>query len=217
MTRETVGQYIADLQAVNAPYTVLGRVRDLGNAMRAMSPDHDWGWLQAKIRRLRKTVQSVRNKPALIVPIDQIFAFGLELMAKADGPSGGSPFQRSKNYRDGLLIAVLAARQPRRGNLAAIEIDRHLVELSDRYWLLFKEGETKTGARIEKHLPAMLVPYFERYLSHYRPQLVGHKRRPNRTRALKEPGMSLWVSTIGSAMSEGAIYERVRLLTKAKF
>jgi hypothetical protein len=43
VTRSNVGHYIADLQAAgNSPYTVLGRIRDLHNAMQALAPEEEW-------------------------------------------------------------------------------------------------------------------------------------------------------------------------------
>jgi len=217
-TPANVARYIADLQALgNAPYTVLGRVRDLHNALKAMVPGHDWGWILRIARRLRRTVESVRDKRARIVPIDELFAYGLELMTAADGPSGGTPLARAIRYRDGLMLATLAARPVRRANFASIEIGRHLVRQGDGYLLVFQAAETKTGPSYESWIPEVLIPYLVRYLSHYRRFLAGRPPRSDPQRRFRPPGMALWISTFCSAMSEGAIYYRIRDLTKAKF
>ena len=220
VTLTNVGRYIADLQtAGNSPYTVLGRVRDLLHAMRALEPKEDWGWLRRLINRLRRCVKPVRNKRALVVSSYLILSFGLELMAEAEGPGGGSMFARASRYRDGLMIALLAARPlMRRRNFASIEIGKHLVKEGPHYCLRFEGKETKTGAPIDDLVPADLTPYLERYLRHYRPFLAGRSGRwKNRRHYLRSPGMSLWVSTYCSAMSEGAIYEQIRNLTHTKF
>jgi site-specific recombinase XerD len=213
-----VARYVADLRALNnGPYTVLGRIRDLHNALKAMVPEHDWGWIRRIARQLRRTVEPVRNKRARIVPIDRLFSYGLELMIKADGPSGGTPLQQAAGYRDGLIIALLAARPFRRANFASIEIGRHLTPQADGYWIRFEAKETKTHVPIECRFPEVLIPYLERYLSQYRPFLTALAPRPRRKRSFRPPGMALWVSTYCSAMSEQAIYYRIRILTKAKF
>lgn len=206
VTLDNVGRYIADLQtAGNSPYTVLGRVRDLLNAMKALAPEEDWGWLRRLINRLRRCVKPVRNKRALVVSSYLILSFGLELMAEAEGFGAGSMFARASRYRDGLMIALLAARpMMRRRNFASIEIGKHLVKEGPHYCLRFEGKETKTGAPIDDLVPADLTSYLERYLTYYRPFLAGRSGRwRNRRSYLRSPGMSLWISTYCSAMSEG--------------
>jgi integrase/recombinase XerD len=217
-TPANVARYVGDLQALgNAPYTVLGRVRDLHNALRAMVPGDDWAWVLRIARRLRWTVESVRDKRARIAPTDELFAYGIELMIEADGPSGGTVFARAMRYRDGLMIAMLAARPVRRANFASIEIGRHLVRQADGYQLRFEARETKTHAPYVRWLPEVLIPYLERYLDHYRPILAARTPPPDRKRSFHPPGTALWLSIFCSAMSEQAIYYRIRDLTKAKF
>jgi integrase len=219
VTPAHVGRYIADLQAAdNSPYTVLGRVRDLANAMKATAADQDWGWLYRVARRLRRRVRSVRNKRARVVHSLELWQFGLGLMDEADGSLGGAALQRATSYRTGLMIALLAARPLRRANFSSIEIGRHLVKERDRYSLRFDGSETKTGAPIDDLIPTALNPYLERYLSHYRRYLVGRTGGwKNRLPDLREPGMHLWVSNYASAMSEGAIYQQIGNLTRARF
>jgi integrase/recombinase XerD len=197
---------------------VLGRIRDLANAMKAMTPDPDWSWLYRVARRLRRRVKSVRNKRARVVHSLELWQFGLGLMDEADGPSGWTPLERATSYRTGLMIALLAARPLRRRNFASIEIGHHLIKAGGRYSLRFDGTETKTGAPIDNLIPAALNPYLERYLSHYRPYLIGRAGRwKNRLPDLPAPGMHLWVSNYASAMSEGAIYEQICNLTRARF
>jgi integrase/recombinase XerD len=219
VTPAKVASYIAGLQAAdNSPYTVLGRIRDLINTMKAMAPDRDWGWLQRVARKLRRRVKSVRNKKMRVVPSYDLWRFGFELMEEAEGPAGGSPLERAGRYRSGLMISLLAARQLRRRNFASIEIGRHLIKEGEHYSLRFEGAETKTGADIDNLIPTALNPYLERYLSHYRPFLAERAGRwKNRLPDLPSPGMHLWVSNYASAMSEGAIYEQIRNLTRAKF
>jgi hypothetical protein len=178
--------------------------------MRALEPEENWKWLRGLINRLRRCVKPVRNKRALVVSSYLILSFGLELMAEAEGFGGGSMFARASRYRDGLMIALLAARpMMRRRNFASIEIGKHLVKEGPHYCLRFEGKETKTGAPIDDLVPADLTSYLERYLTYYRPFLAGRSGRwRNRRSYLRSPGMSLWISTYCSAMSEGAIYDR---------
>jgi len=218
VTPERIVRYIDDLRLRNAPLTVLSRIRELCNAIQAMAPDRDWGWLQKIIRRLRRNAKPKRRKAALIVPSEHLWRYGIELMDAADAvESHKPPLSRAAQYRDGLVISLLAARPIRRRNLASIEIGRHLIHQGERYWICFPAAETKTGRPYAAPLPLPLNRYLERYLAHYRPFLIQHKGRWGESRSLQEPGDRLWISNYASAMSEGALYGRVTKLTGTRF
>jgi integrase/recombinase XerD len=217
ITAQNVARYITDLRVVNAPYTVRSRILNLYFAASAMCPAGDWAWMRRLVARLRRTAISTREKRARLVPSADLFAWGIELMVDADGGADHSPFYRATGYRDGLMIALLAARPFRRRNFASIEIGRHLIKRGDVYWLHFAGSETKTGEPIDAPFPMALVPYLERYLTHYRPFLARPAGHAHPVRHLREPGTALWVSTLWSAMSAHAIYQRIINLSKAKF
>jgi integrase len=215
--RERVAQYVAELQALNSPYTVVARVQELYLAMSAMAPNQDWSWIGSLERQLRRTAHSVRNKRARLVSSSQLFAYGLELMNQAEGPTGGTPLQRAVCYRDGLMISLLAARPLRRRNFCSIEIGRQLTYEAATYWLRFEAAETKSRMPIEVPLPDTLIPNLERYLAHYRPLLKQRTGRWNRAPLRGQPNSALWISEDGSSMTEIAIYCRIMRTTGAKF
>jgi integrase/recombinase XerD len=218
VTRERVVAYVDDLKKRNAPLTVLNRIRELCNAIQAMAPDRDWSWLHKIIRRLRRSAKPKRKKETLMVPAEHLFRSGIELMDAADSiDCRKPPLSRAAQYRDGLVIALLAARPVRRRNLASIEIGRHLIRQGEKYWLIFPPDETKTHRAYAAPLPAALNPHLERYLDHYRPFLIGLKGRWGAARPFLRPGDRLWVSNYASAMSGHSIYHRVVKLTAAKF
>ena len=76
-------------------------------------------------------------------------------------------------YRDGLLLALLAACPLRRRSLALLEVGRHLVRHPDGYRLRLGPAETKNGTAYEAPLPASLAPWLDRYLDEVRPRLLG--------------------------------------------
>jgi len=216
VTREVVARYIVDLTVINAPFTVRSRILNLYFALSAMAPDMDWGWLCAVARRLRKMATPVREKRPRLVGSDVLFAFGLELMQEAERAGEGTPLFRAKRYRDGLIIAFLAVVPLRRANLASMEIGTHFLEHPDGYWVHFDGEETKTGVEIDRPAPQALRVFFDRYLAEYRPFLVRCSERRSRKSAIRKAD-ALWISAYGTPMSEGAIYGRITLLTKAKF
>jgi integrase len=216
VTPERVREYVIDLRVDNAPYTVIARVQELRHAIRVMAPEQDWAWLRSIENRVRHGAVSVRNKRARVVPAEALAASGIELMTGTDDPESGTALQRARRFRDGLLIALLAARPLRRRNLAAIEIGRHLVGEGRGYWLRFNADETKTGEPIEAPLPDALGPYMERYLSTFRPFLLARDGRWKRG-STAPVATALWISDHGSCMTEIAIYFRIRKLTAERF
>lgn len=120
--------------------------------------------------------------------------------------------RRAEHYRDGLLIALLALRPLRLGNLASIEIGRHLIRDSAGYHLEFTARETKNRRILEHDIPTELIPFLQRYLDHYRKLLLtcGGRYEPVDTAAL-------WISREGNAMPEGSVRGVVQRRTQAAF
>ena len=128
-------------------------------------------------------------------------------MAKAEGES--TELRRFKTYRDGLLIATLAARQLRLGNLTGLTLGRTLVQQGDGWWIQIPAAETKTKDPIEEPWPEMLVPHLETYLTDHRAGIVA--LRGSDSGAL---GDALWLSMHGLPMNDNAIYIRIVARTR---
>ncbi len=218
ITPDRVRDYVAEIRTLNAPYTVLARVQELNQAIRVMAPKRDWTWVRRIDNRVRHSAISVRNKRVRVVPANALLALGIELITTADDPESGTRLQRACRYRDGLMIALLAARPLRRCNFAAIALNRHLIREGDAYWLRFEGSETKTGEAIEATFPQVLVPRLETYLSEHRPSLLSRDGQWKRVaRPSGQPDHGLWISARGFAMSEMAIYLRICAATGARF
>ena len=131
------------------------------------------------------------------VPPSTTYDLAMKIMAEAEGPTLEKDLQRALRYRDGLMIAILAARAPRRSNFAAIEIGRHLTRDGDQYHLCFPGEEMKNGRPWEAPLPDPLTPYIDSYLERHRPYLLNGRKSNN-----------LWITYEGNDMAEGSIYDR---------
>jgi hypothetical protein len=79
-------------------------------------------------------------------------------MTAASPPAG----VRNVRYRDGLMMAILAARAFRRGNLAQMRVGRHISKIDDIYVCSFTAAETKNRRELVEPLPAALTPYIDR-------------------------------------------------------
>jgi integrase/recombinase XerD len=110
---------------------------------------------------------------------------------------------RHVRFRDGLLLAMLAARAFRRGNLAQMRVGQHIIKLDNVYVCAFGAAETKNRRELVEPLPAALTPYIDRYLAEVRPALLrGHASD------------AFWVSTYRAALSEQSIYTKICAATE---
>jgi integrase len=165
-----------------------------------MCPGADVSWLLPIAKRL---AAQAAPRPARLhlVTSDQLYALGMELMDGAkqlDPVHKGGAFQ----YRDGLIIALLALVPLRRRTLAALRLGEHLLKSGDLWVLEIPAKDTKTKRPLDYLLSAHLSARIDRYLTHFRDAIPG---------AAKHAG--LWPSNWGRPMADGAIYDRVRQRT----
>ena len=207
VTRESIAGYIASLSARNAPVTVAQRILDLEQVVRAFAPSGDWRWLRKLVNRLFLRARPVRDKRARLRPPQEVFAAGLGLVREAETGTFTSAEKQALAFRDGLLLALLASRAPRVGNVAMMDIQRHL-ERSGEVWILrFDGAEMKNGEPFEVPLPRELTAPLERYLQHWRPVLLdGH---PQTSR--------VWVSAFGQPLRSDEIHYIVTRRTEKLF
>jgi len=125
ITRAQVRAYTKHLGGENASGTVIARLIELKVVAAIMDPARDWSWIYRIASPIRARHKPARPKRHRLVHSERLLDLGLGLMAKAEGES--TELRRFKTYRDGLLIATLAARQLRLGNLTGLTLSRGLI------------------------------------------------------------------------------------------
>jgi site-specific recombinase XerD len=205
ITPDAVRAYVAELQATITPAGTHNYVKNLHDAARVMFPRLDVDWLREVARQLARVVVP-SSKRSRLVSMLELQDLAVSLMTCAETDPGLDERQRAILYRDGLIIAFLAARAPRRRTLAAITIDRHLLRHGDGYALVFGACDMKNRQPFETTVPRDLVARVERYLAVHRPRIVGADRHAG-----------LWASAKGRPMTAEAIYARVCLHTQTAF
>ena len=138
LKRDYLSGFLHLLEAHVAPCTTRNYMTGLRSVARAMSSDADLSDLDAATRRVWRHARPIRDKRSRIVPSRDLWQLGLDLMDTC-GECTTRP-KRLGQYRDGLIIALLASRPIRRKNLAQIEIGHHLQRLGDTYWLFFERA-----------------------------------------------------------------------------
>jgi integrase/recombinase XerD len=205
-----VNAYIADLEEHNATQTLLNRLQELQAVAVVMDPDRDWSWLNRMYSRVLVRHRPARLKRPRLVPSQELFELGTDLMARAEEEN--TACARALAYRDGLIIALLAARPLRLRNLVGLVLDHTLVTRGRQWWIEFPASEIKTKEPIELPWPEPLVPALEIYLVRHRDVLAGFRRESARL-----VGGALWISKTGSPMCREAIYGRITARTRDAF
>jgi hypothetical protein len=221
--RITPGQvraYVTDLLTINATGTVLSRLQELSDAARVMDPTRDWRWIRRIEARVRAIHEPARSKRARLVGAADLLALGQQLMAEA--PAQSTERLRAVHFRDGLVIALLAARPLRLRNLVGLELDRTLTRRGEGWWIDIPAQETKTRVPIEAPWPDRVAPSLECYLHEHRPVLCGPRVEPDAAGNIKFAkhrsvgkidGAVAVAMAIGRALAKEAgptIYERAR-------
>ena len=173
---------------------------------RLIFPEIDLRWLLDATKRIARQAKPSASKPHLVTS-DRLYTLGLELMDAAirtaaanETVSKDCAFQ----YRDGLIIFLLALIPLRRRTLTALRIGKHLMR-SGKSWLLeIPPSDLKSAEPIEFVLSIKLCERIDLYLEMFRPRIPG---APTHT--------GLWVSNKGGPMDDSAIYDAVRRRTRA--
>jgi integrase/recombinase XerD len=198
LTRDNLTLFGNELLARVAPQTAASRVRDLSVIIRALDPDTDRSLVRRMQANLARRAPPSRAKRERMIAPALLFAAGLTRMDRIDHERHRKLDVRNVRYRDGLLLAILAARAFRRGNLAQMRVGRHISKIDGVYICSFTGAETKNRRELVEPLPEALTPYIDHYLAEVRPALLrGHVSD------------AFWVSTYRAALSEQSIYTKV--------
>ena len=211
-TRPLVRAYLDELEASElAPYTIALRLQNLGNALRAIAPGHDWSWVNRGAGRIHCRATPTRDRGAILQPAEAVLKLGFDLIHAAEHDRFRTTLERATLYRDGLLIIALLHRPLRSRNFHSIEIGTGLHRRGDRWFLETDASEMKGGRHQEAAWPSLLAEPLDRYIAVHRPVLIAC------TRKNLPPTNALWISNHGTRMTTHAISFQIRSRTEAEF
>tara|TARA_R110000787_G_scaffold117002_12_gene227499 strand:- start:658 stop:1692 length:1035 start_codon:yes stop_codon:yes gene_type:complete len=203
VTKVAVDRYYKHLIALGttAPRTRLSMLVGLKETIRAMAPERNWRWLQDMCNHVQRNAAPSREKQQRVRSSIEIYEAALQGLAES--PANLTKLAHLIDYRDHLMLALLAARPLRKKNFALLNLDRHVVR-RDAKWLITIQGdEIKNGQAVEFWIPDDLVVWFERYLTEIRPLFPG-----------AESSTQLWLTKDGPAIGSQFLYWRITKLTK---
>jgi integrase/recombinase XerD len=207
LTKDWVRAYLTELKGQIASVTLASRIRGLAEALRVLTRGAPVPVYLSRARyRLKARARPSRNKRSRLVPTQQLYQLGLDLMERAETGAFERDLWRACTYRDGIVVVILAMRAIRRSNLAGMRLGLNLIKIGDCYHLSFEGSETKNHRDYERPLHASLTPYIDRYLTHYRRILLGSREDDH-----------VWISWRNIPMSDASLYGKIIQHTAAAF
>ena len=206
VSRQAVADYLEELREQVAPVTVAGRISRLWKLMTWIEPEADWDWLHSIAGQLERQAIPSRSKRPKIRPARELYQLGFDLMESAKSEIGNRDLRPAILYRDGLMIALLAACPLRISNLESIRIGEHLIKCDGGYSLRFGASETKNRCPLDVPVPEELTARLDCYIENYRPVLLKKGRSEH-----------LWISLRGKRLAQIGIYCRIIQHTKNAF
>jgi hypothetical protein len=185
VTPSNVGPYIAELKSRDVTsVTVWNCVYKLRRAGELLDPNVSLSWL-AEIEKDLALVMEPKSKFDRVVLIGRLLEAGLTLIAEAQ-EFAKSDFERAKDIRNGLMIALLALCPIRVKNFAALEIGGTFKQVNSSWWIAVPQFNTKTRTNFEeRRVHHCLNDAIEAYLTKSRPALMKSGK----------PTSALWISS----------------------
>lgn len=184
VTVGNVDAYLAELKDRVGSVTVHGSICKLRRAAQFIAPGRDFTWL-AEIGKDLALVMRPRSKFDRMVMAELLLEAGLTLIHEAESSPTLNELARARQFRNGLMVALLALCPIRRKNYTTLEIGRSFVEIRGIWWILLSASETKEKRPDERPINDLLTPVITRYLGQYRPVLARTKNPPS----------ALWLSS----------------------
>jgi hypothetical protein len=203
-----VAEYVVWRRRLCGDIAIANDLDHLRGALKLICPDTDWSWLLSTIKRIAAMAPRKAGKYHLVTS-DRLYLLGIELMDRAVADAQAAERTRTAHafqYRDGLIIALLALIPLRRRTLAALRIGKHLTKAGDHWALDIPASDTKSGRPLDYPISGEMSARIDVYLNEFRHHIPGADKHT-----------SLWASNQGRPMCADAIYNAVRRRTKGAF
>jgi hypothetical protein len=205
VTPGNVARYIEELCGRVSSVTTYGSIYKLRRTSELLNPSGDFSWLIELEKDLALIMQPC-SKADRFVLSEVLVESGLILMTEADDSATLSRLAKARQFRNGLMVAMLALHPIRLKNFASLTIGHEFVEIDDQWWIVLSSTATKEARPDERRIDEILAPAVRKYLSNHRPVLTGENFDCG----------ALWISSInGQPMTYNAvgraIYDTTRI------
>jgi site-specific recombinase XerD len=177
VTADNVNAYLAEIKGRVSSVTVHGSICMLRRAAHYIAPGCDFTWL-SEIGKDLALVAVPRSKFDRLVLVEVLVEAGLTLMHETELSRKMAKLAQAFQFRNGLMVSLLALCPIRRKNFAALEIGRSFVKIQGTWWIVLSASETKERRADERPVDELLTPLIDRYLGQYRPVLARSANPP---------------------------------------
>ncbi|WID94866.1 site-specific integrase [Bosea vestrisii] len=203
VTQANVDAFVRELQVQGVkPGTLRNRLFELLAVISSIAPEVDWSWLRSRAnsQSRRAKVASARVR---FLEVAIVVAACERALSGAPRPH---PLKLVPGYRNWLILYFLAYVPVRLGNLASLELDRHLARRNGEWLVTLQPEETKNGREYSAPVPRPLALHLERYLADVRPAVAN-----------TNSGQRLWLGISGRPLADHTIHIALRELTEREF
>jgi integrase len=171
VTPGNVDKYIEELKERVRSVTTYGSIYKLRRASQLLDPRQDFRWL-IELEKDLALVMRPRSKVDRLVLTEVLVECGLTLMAEAESSATLPSLAKARQFRNGLMVALLALHPIRLKNFASLEIGSNVVNVDGSWWITLSAAETKENRPDERRIDETIAPALGKYLSKYRPALA---------------------------------------------
>lgn len=208
VSRGIIAEYVSELKETCTDASVATELHHFRLALKLIAASTDWSWLHAIQKRFFAKVLR-QTKKFCFITSDILYELGIQLMSRAHSEAetaGKISKAHALMYRDGLIIAFLAAIPLRRRTLTTLQIGEHVVRSGNRWSLHIPARDMKTRRSLDFSLSEDLSCRIDLYIDRYRKRFPGAAVH-----------VGLWASNKARAMDHGAIYNAVCSRTHKAF
>jgi integrase/recombinase XerD len=173
--RRILAEYVAWRRRSCGDVSLAADLSSLRGTLKLICPNTDWSWLQSIAKRIAAAAPQPARKYNLVTS-ERLYALGIELMDSAVTAADAVRRPRTRHaiqYRDGLIIGILAMIPLRRGTLAALQVGRHLIKVGNCWELDIPAVHTKTRRPLDYSIPKDLSARIDVYLERFRSRIRG--------------------------------------------
>ena len=185
--------------------TIVANLFSLRSVLRHIAPEHDWAWISTIAKRIDAQAKLRPAKNHLVMS-ETLYQLGIELMNRAITNANAVEkisIKTALDYRDGLMIALLALIPLRRRSLAALRIGKQLVRSGNLWELDIPAEDIKTKRPLAYPISAELSGRIDLYLNQFRCRMSGAAGHDY-----------LWASREGHRMRDKTIGRTIRQRTR---
>lgn len=203
VTAAHVESFLAELARRVGSVTLYETTFKLRRVSELLDPNADLTWL-TEIEKDLDLAKQARPKFGRFVLTERLVEAGLTLTKEAERSSKMPAISTARQFRNGLMVAMLAMHPIRLKNFAALELGRSLISIDGRWWIILSDFETKERRPDERPIDELLLPLVDRYVLQYRTLLECRGKK----------SAAMWLGTTGNAMTYSGVEATITETTR---